>query len=75
MRSTGVATRWNNLEEKSRSKNTKEKYDVKRDDLKYLQTAGIIVIKNLIFWPLKLTAKAAIKICLNLVTILPESEL
>ena len=29
-----------------------------------LQTAGLIMIKNLIFWPLKLTAKA-VKICLS----------
>ena len=51
---------------KNRSKN-----DVKRDNLKYLQTAEIIIIKNLIFWPLKLTTKA-VKICLNFI---PESEL
>ena len=41
-----------------------KKYDIKRDNLKYLQTAEIIIIKNLIFWPLKLTAKA-VKVCLN----------
>ena len=41
-----------------------KKYDIKRDNLKYLQTAGIIIIKNLIFWPLKLTAKA-VNVCLN----------
>ena len=29
-----------------------------------LQTAGLIMIKNLIFWPLKLTAEA-VKICLS----------
>ena len=29
-----------------------------------LQTAGLIMIKNLIFWLLKLTAKA-VKICLS----------
>ena len=51
---------------KNRSKN-----DVKRDNLKYLQTAEIIIIKNLIFWPLKLTTKAG-KICLNFI---PLSEL
>ena len=43
-----------------------KKYDINRDNLKYLQTAGIIIIilKSLIFWPAKLTAKA-VTICLN----------
>ena len=45
-------------------KKKQKKYDVKRDNLKYLQTAEIIIIKNLIFWTLKLTAKA-VKISLN----------
>ena len=51
-------------------KRQQKKYNVKRDNLKYLQTAGIIIIKNLIFWPLKLRAKA-VKICRNFT----ESEL
>ena len=49
----------------------RKKYDVKRDDLKYLQTAEIIIIKNLIFWPLKLSAKA-VKICLSFTRIRVE---